>query len=159
FAGLPGQVSHQYPIADHTYDVAVTATDEDGSYSVPAAPQFDAKLPTVTTAVVAQLYLDVLGRSADLGGLTNYVQQINAGASLDSVIRGLISSPEYKAHVVNDLYVKYLGRTADDSGLASGVAFLSGGGDPRELAARLIASDVFFQKAGGTNEAYLRALY
>jgi len=157
--GFPAVITHQYPVVTAAYQVAISVNEADGTFQVPVDPQFDAMIPDATSAVVAKLYLDVLGRSADVAGLTNFVNAVNAGVSLDTIIRGLISSPEYKTHVINDLYLKYLGRPVDDNGLQSGLAFLNAGGDPRELAARLVASDEFLLKSGGTNEGFLHGLY
>jgi hypothetical protein len=157
--GLPSTVTHQYANLDKTYEVTFSATDADGTFPLPTPLTYTAVLPTPTEAVVGQLYMDVLGRSADVAGLQNFSAQIEAGVSVATVVQALQSSAEYQTNVVNDLYVKYLGRQADPKGLADGVSFLQNGGDPRVLAANLIASQEFYTNAGGTDEGFLRALY
>src|SRR5262249_5465036 len=70
-AGPPTTYTHQYPILDHAYTVAISVNEADGTFQVPVDPQFDAVIPDPTSAVVAKLYVDVLGRTADVGGLMN----------------------------------------------------------------------------------------
>ncbi|HEV8060351.1 MAG TPA: DUF4214 domain-containing protein, partial [Gemmataceae bacterium] len=50
-------------------------------------------------------------------------------------------------------------RPADPGGLQQWVSFLDGGGTVEALSANLIGSPEYFQKAGGTNDAFLTALY
>src|SRR5262249_51396353 len=153
FTGLLSQYTHQYPLADSRYQIQVTVTDEDGSYT--ATTTVDAELATMEEAIVAQLFQDLLGRNADPSGLANWSAMLRAGVPLEQVVRGIVGSPEYRAHVVNQLYQEYLRRDADPSGLANGLTILANGG-PDALAAMLLGSAEFFNRfGGGTNLGFL----
>jgi hypothetical protein len=135
----------------------VSVTDEDGTYS--AAPvQTQAVLATSQQATVAELYVDLLGRSVDQSGLQTYSAMLSSGTPIRDVITAIVSSPEFQQKAVNDLYLKYLGRTADPSGLASSVALYQSGGQEAVIA-NLVGSDEFYAKAGGTNDSFLAVLY
>lgn len=159
FAAARGTFAHQYAVADRTYQITVTATDEDGDFVLPGGVQLDAELPTQQQSVVAELYLDLLGRSADAGGLTEFSGALAAGVPISVVVNAMVNSNEYRAKVVNDLYRKYLGRDADAGGLAGYVQFLAAGGTVNQIAASILGSAEFFDKAGGTNEGFVNALY
>jgi hypothetical protein len=109
---------------------------------------------------VAQAYLDLLGRPADPGGLTLFVNFLNAGGTRQAVSAAIESSGEYRNDVVNALYQKYLHRPADPMGLAAFSNFLATGGTDEQVAAILIGSPEYFQnRGGGTNDGFLNALY
>ena len=76
---------------------------------------------------IGDLYRQYLGRSPDPGGLTNYVNLLNSGRSLDQIARDLQQSPEGRAYAsrnapgraqqIGDMYRQYLGRNPDQGGL------------------------------------------
>jgi hypothetical protein len=126
-------------------------------------PSRTPSLPANATAgerYVAQIFLDLLGRNPSQSDLTTL------GASID---QGLIShlqfvlaveqSPEYLTRLVNQDYLSILGRTADPSGLSSSVQFLATGGSNQALRAILYGSSEYFQAVGGTNNAFLSAVF
>ena len=47
---------------------------------------------------ISLLYFDMLQRDPDAGGFSNWVEVLNSGASLTSVIDGFLNSPEYRAN-------------------------------------------------------------
>ncbi len=160
FGGTGGSFTHQYALADRTYQIQVTATDEDGDFVLPGGVALDAELPTVQQSVVAELYLDLLGRSADAGGLAGFSGALASGAlSVQQIVNAMVNSNEYREKLVNDLYVKYLGRNADAGGLAGYVQLLAAGGTVNQIASSILGSQEFFDKAGGTNEGFINALY
>ncbi|HJZ56966.1 MAG TPA: DUF4214 domain-containing protein, partial [Gemmataceae bacterium] len=162
-AGFPTALAHHYALADSLYTITVSVTDEDGTFTGLNAVTADAELASQSQAFVAQLYLDLLHRDADAGGLANFTAMLDQGASPDLVVQSLLASPEYKTAVVNELYLRYLGRPVDPAGLQNALPFLNvgvfGGGGEVALAAMLLNSQEFFTRAGGTNEGFLRAVY
>ncbi|MBM3982320.1 MAG: DUF4214 domain-containing protein [Planctomycetes bacterium] len=153
-----GEFTHQYPLADRTYDIQVTATDEDGAFALPGGVEIDAELPPAE-AVVAELYLDLLGRDADPTGLAGFSAALAAGMPMQQLVTAFVNSAEYKAKVVNDLYLKYLGRAADPVGLQAFVGVLNAGGSANTVAAAILSSEEFFAKSGGTTAGFVSALY
>jgi hypothetical protein len=158
FSGAPGEYTHHYAVVNGTYAVDVSVTDQNGTFSTTSGAVVTAALPP-KQQVVAALYLDILGRSADPTGLAEFSQLIVSGVPVNDVIDAMMASNEYQTKVVNDLYMKYLGRPVDSSGLTSALGFLESGGQVEVLAAHIIASPEFYNKAGGTDEGFLKALY
>ncbi len=78
-----------------------------------------------TTAEVASLYQDILGRPATADGLQYWAQTANAGASLPSLIQAFVSSSEFTAAnpdattAINSLYQNMLGHAPDAATLQS----------------------------------------
>lgn len=75
---------------------------------------------------IRDLYVDVLGRTADDGGLANWLKAVRGGYRLEDVASGFFGSAEYFRSVgqsdetfVQSLYQEVLGRPAEPSGLAS----------------------------------------
>src|SRR5262249_36091180 len=109
---------------------------------------------------VGQLYLDLLSRQPDAGGLANWVALLNQGMSRAQVARAIEQSLEARTDQVEVLYQQFLHRSADPSGLNTFVTFLGAGGTMQELETILTSSPEYFQVRGGsTNNGCLTALY
>src|SRR5262249_38482775 len=126
-AGFPTALAHHYPLADSLYTITVSVTDENGTFAALNAVTADAELASQSQAFVAQLYLDLLHRDADAGGLANFTAMLDQGASPDMVVQSILASPEYKTAVVNELYLRYLGRPVDPAGLQNALPFFNVG--------------------------------
>jgi hypothetical protein len=115
--------------------------------------------PTVGSAsrYVHALYMDLLGRLADLKGTGYLVQRFQAGASRASMVATLTATAEYRRAVVDGFYRDYLGRPADAAGLTIWSPWVTG--LRTEVQAKLLASDEYFGKAGGTNDGFIDAVY
>ncbi len=84
---------------------------------------------------------------------------LNSGTDREDVVDGILDSAEGRRAQVNDLYVRFLGRQADAAGLAGWSEFLRNN-DNIELAARIIASNEYYQtRGGGTDAGFLNAVY
>ncbi len=72
--------------------------------------------------IVNSMYLQYLGRAADSAGQAYWVSQIQAGASLESIQAGFISSAEFissnNSDYIQGLYRTFLGRTGSATELA-----------------------------------------
>jgi subtilisin-like proprotein convertase family protein len=111
-------------------------------------------------AYVAQLYLDLLHRPADPGGLQHWSSLIDAGVSRASVVLGIEGSFEYRSDVVDALYVQLLHRHADPVGLPLFANALGQGASVEAVEATLIGSPEYFNtRGGGTNGGFLSAVY
>ena len=117
-------------------------------------------VPPSNQAFLTQAYLDLLHRMPDPSGLAAFTAALNAGSTRFDVVMGIEASPEYRTLVVENLYEQYLGRAADPSGLSTGLAILNAGGTDEDVATFLTASPEYFQnRAGGSNDGFLNALY
>jgi uncharacterized delta-60 repeat protein len=93
---------------------------------------------------VEQVYLDVLGRVADSGGLTFWSGILDQGlASRTQVAAAIESSHEAHTLVVQALYRRLLLRPADPSGQATWTSFLDQGGTVENLTAIFLGSDEY----------------
>jgi hypothetical protein len=118
-----------------------------------------AQCPTVGSAsrYVHALYMDLLGRLADAAGTGFLVQRVQAGASRVSLVKTLTATAEYRRAAVDELYRDYLGRPADSLGLAVWSPWVTG--LRTEVQAKLLASDEYYGKAGGTDDGFIDAVY
>lgn len=83
--------------------------------------------PDATTAFVVQLYGQLLDRTPDAAGLTNWVQKLNHGVSRQQVARAIWESVEHRGLQVDSFYQTYLNRQADPAGRQGWVsAFVAG---------------------------------
>jgi hypothetical protein len=80
---------------------------------------------------VNALYLRLLGRTADSGGLTADVNYLVGGGSMEQIITNIATSPEFNgitatnANFVESLFVELLGRTAGPSEVSGWLAQLA----------------------------------
>jgi hypothetical protein len=109
---------------------------------------------------VSTVYLDLLERPADSGGLASWTGLLDSGAETrQQVALGIESSQEYHDLVVNELYGEYLQRAADPTGLAAWSAFLAGGGTEDQLRAVLLGSAEYFTDSGSTASGFVASVY
>ena len=78
---------------------------------------FRARSSADVTTFVSNLYIDLLGRSIDGGGLTYWSGLVSSGQlSRSGYALGLADSPEYAQLLVNTVYNLVLGRDAETTG-------------------------------------------
>src|SRR5262249_42422111 len=76
---------------------------------------------------VQALYRPVLGREADAGGLSAWVQFLKGGGSRAQLVRAFWESAEHRGLQVDQFYATHLRRPADAAGRAHWVAALRAG--------------------------------
>ncbi|MGH7137805.1 MAG: DUF4214 domain-containing protein, partial [Pirellulales bacterium] len=123
------------------------------------------QITSYEATVVTKLYNQVLGRSPDLGGLENWVNQIQQGQPYGIVAQGIFDSPERLDPIIQGYYQQFLGRPADADGLAYWYGVWVKNGGPEPVVAGMIGSPEFFAMAGqanptlSANAAWVTALY
>ncbi|MCU0273058.1 MAG: DUF4214 domain-containing protein [Acidimicrobiales bacterium] len=132
--------------------------------SVTAGVAFETTLATFTDAepgtlpgdagYVGLLYQDLLGRPLDT---TWWTDQLATGTSRRQVADTLVRSEEWRARVVLEWWLRYLGRPPDAP--AAWSAALAGGWSVEDLRTTLIASPEYRTRVGGTNAAFVEALF
>jgi uncharacterized delta-60 repeat protein len=109
---------------------------------------------------VSQVYQDLLKRVADAAGFNYFTTILDQGlATRSQVTLAILGSTEYRARVVCDAYRRFLGRDADPDGLNTFVNLLASGGTLEQVEAVLLGSPEYLNRVGGTNDAFLTALY
>ncbi len=63
------------------------------------------------------LYLDLLNREPDIGGLNYWINKLTSGTSSTSIADSFLKSPEYCTITAESLYAKLLDRHSDPGGL------------------------------------------
>ncbi len=131
--------------------------------------EFQAKYGSVNNAqFVTLLYHNVLHRAPDAGGLGLWVNQLNSGASRESIVTGFSESVEFaKAsdgewHVgeIYRLYSATLDRQPDDVGFVGWVGGLDNGLGILDVAAGFVGSTEFVTKYGALdNTGFVTLLY
>jgi hypothetical protein len=91
--------------------------------------------------------------------LRRLVDALRAGATRRSVVVRFAESDEYLARLVDGYYLATLGRAGDPVGKAHWLAQLRSGRTPARVAAGFYASTEYYQRAGGTDRAWLTDLY
>jgi hypothetical protein len=111
------------------------------------------------SAVVKQMYLDLLGRPADTGGLGYYVGLLSQGYSAQFVAQLITTTVEFRKDVVDRTFRTYLGRPADPGALGYYGGLLAQGYTIEQLKIALTSSTEYFNRAGATNPQFVAKLY
>jgi hypothetical protein len=129
--------------------------------SPPAAPKTTASLAEVESfsPYVNQAFEDVFGRPADNAALAYWSGQLASGISPGAFAAALTHSQEYYQRFVQATYEQYFGRAADAAGLSFWTGQLQAGLSDAAFEADLIGSAEFYARSGGTDQAWVDALY
>lgn len=132
--------------------VSVTATDSAGNtseYSVPVA--IKTTLGSGATGFVSSVFLDMLHRLPDNGGLAFFVNQINMGVPHAQVVQAIQNNSEHRWIVVTDLYSRLLNRAPDPLGLLGFSNLLAQGKTVEQIEVTMIGSAEYYQNRGSGN--------
>jgi hypothetical protein len=139
---------------------AVTATySGDGNFVGSGTGTLQQFVGTPNERYINAIYMSVLHRPADGGGLAAWTAMLNQGTPRATVVTGIMSSPEYRMVQVQGLYQAILGRAADAAGLNLFVGYLQSGWTVQQVEASLLGSGEFYTRAGGTDKGFVDALY
>lgn len=108
---------------------------------------------------VKKVYQDLFKRAPDEAGLRNWTVALLNGTPRVAVANSITSSTEYRSRLINASYQRFLGRPADAAGLQNWLKAMRGGYTVQQMEAGFIASQEYFNKAGGTNSGWVRKLY
>jgi hypothetical protein len=110
-------------------------------------------------AFVDQVFMDLLGRSADPNAMNLFVEQLDRGAmSRMDFARLMMSSPEYRTKLVQGWFHQFLGRDADPEALSFFQGALDDGASNGILIGLLVSSDEYFEVRAGGDEQILIGL-
>jgi len=149
------EAADQAGVSAPSNTVSVTAT----SMTTPPPPSGTCSSYPTTAAYVCALYVDLLGRAPDPGGLNIFVGQLASGASPLQVAEDVVNSPEYRADYIENDYEAFLGRSVDPGGLSTWLSAFQVGATDEQIDAAILGSNEFFTDAGGTNSGFIDAVY
>src|SRR5262249_24812198 len=108
-----------------------------------AGPQGDLM---AQTAFVNALYMDVLGRPADVAGVNYWVGLLQAGYTRAQGAQGIWAWPEHRGVQVDPRYRQLLHRPADPAGVAYWGGLLLGGQSDEQVAAGILSSPEYARR-------------
>jgi hypothetical protein len=108
---------------------------------------------------IAAAYEDALGRPVDAASLTAWSFAFDHGVSRSNLTLALTHSAEYYHQVIDAAYERYLGRAPDAQGLANWTVMLQAGLSDEQLEAGFIGSKEYYQHSGGSDKAWVDAMY
>jgi hypothetical protein len=158
--GNPSSAIHTYAMEHRSYTISAQASETDGTFPAGNTLTVNMAFATANENYIAQVYVDLLGRPVDLGGLQSWTGHLQAGDSRDQVVLWITQSLEYRTLRVEQLYQTYLGRPADPQGLRDDIIALGAGVTTDQLKANILGSDEFFSmRASGSMTGFFSALY
>ncbi len=107
---------------------------------------------------VDAMYQLFLGRSASVAERVEWADDVEAG-NRRALTDELSTSREWAGVVIDGIYESALGRGADDAGLSFWIGEISAGVRIEVIGAQFYGSPEYFDRVGGTNEAFVRSLY
>jgi hypothetical protein len=109
---------------------------------------------------LAKLYEDVLKRPVDPAAINVFVPQLNSGTPPAKVALAVLQSVEYRTMLLQGFYSMFLHRPGSPGEIAAGLGMLGGGASDEDVEAALLGSSEYFgNRAGGTNDGFLQALF
>jgi hypothetical protein len=125
-----------------------------------AASQAFAATLTPNQAYVNLAYHDLLGRDPTAAELNTPAGQLDSNSiTRTGFAGGMTSLPEFLGDQVKDYYQNFLNRSADTPGLSGYVTLLQSGATFEQVQGNILSSAEYFTLTGGTNSAFLDALY
>ncbi|MCC6417524.1 MAG: proprotein convertase P-domain-containing protein [Gemmataceae bacterium] len=138
-----------------TATVTVVAQDPDGTVSDPI---------TFTIAIqgtnfrgiplecfIHRVYIDLLGRAPDAGGLAFWTGLFENGLSRYEMVRSVLNSPEYRTRFIREQFRVLLRRTADANAINVYMNLFAQGFSPDYLKAQILGSREFIAQHGNGN--------
>src|SRR5262249_60439679 len=106
--GNPHTVQHTFPVAERTFTISATATDNTGTFPTNTVAA-TAQLATASERYVARAHLDLFGTSIDQTHLWLFSGALNLGTlTRTNVIASMLQADPAGSQmkVVNDLYLR-----------------------------------------------------
>jgi hypothetical protein len=108
---------------------------------------------------VTGLYYDVLHRSPSPAELAAWTGVLSAGHTRGELATGFVTSGEYRFDLIRHYYNALLGREPEATATATWLHAMTRGMSEQSLLLNIVVSDEYFQRNGGTNVAWVTALY
>lgn len=108
---------------------------------------------------VDAVYQDALGRPAEQSGLDFYTAELAAGSTRTQVALKILSSREAHEYTVKQVFEEILDRPIDPGAVDYYADLLDAGESLDDVKSLLLGSPEYYNKVGGTNDAFLEALY
>jgi hypothetical protein len=132
----------------------------DGHFPKTTSADFIQRVGSDSERFVDQVYRDLLKRPADAGGLFSWTAALTQGHNRIEVAQAIANSDEYRARLIKQMFVTYLHRQGSDTEVHNVLVFWDEGNTITSVRAAFVSSGEYFQeRAGGTINGFLDALY
>ncbi|MGC5169232.1 DUF4214 domain-containing protein [Microbacterium sp. DT81.1] len=117
-------------------------------------------VPRSVDAFVRAVYVDLLGRDGAAEERVGWGQAIALGAPPTQVAQGFVNSDEFRILKITEAYREVLGREPDEGGMTAWLNGMRAGIlSPDDAYRGLLRSDEYYTRTGGTDPAFVAALY
>src|SRR3954452_24253315 len=108
---------------------------------------------------INQLYIDLLGRTADGIALSTFNALIAGDGTRSDVATAVLTSAEYRQKLLTDFYTTFLHRPISPAEVSFWMPAFGAGMTDEQVEAQITASPEYFALAGSTNAAWINRIY
>jgi hypothetical protein len=108
---------------------------------------------------INQIYIDLLGRTADAAGLSSLGGLLTGGATRSNVAFTVLTSTEYRQRLLTSFYSTFLHRTPSAPELNFWMPAFAANLSDEQIEAQFLASPEYFALAGGTNAGWVTNVF
>jgi hypothetical protein len=108
---------------------------------------------------INQLYIDLLGRSADAAALTTFNGLLAGGGTRSDVAAAVLASAEYRQRLLTDFYSTFLHRPILPAEVSFWMPAFGAGMTDEQIEAQITASSEYFVLAGSTNAGWISRMF
>ncbi len=108
---------------------------------------------------VNQIFIDLLGRTADAGSLSSYSTLLGGGTPRTTVALSVLTSDEYRNRLMTSFYATFLHRTPSAPELSFWLPAFAANLSDEQIEAQLVASPEYFALSGGTNAGWITRIF
>jgi hypothetical protein len=108
---------------------------------------------------INQLYIDLLGRTADSAALSSLNALLTGGATRNSVATVVLTSAEYRQRLLTDFYSTFLHRPIFPAEVSFWAPAFASGMTDEQIEAQILASPEYFALGGSSNSSWINRVY
>jgi hypothetical protein len=108
---------------------------------------------------VNQIYIDLLGRTADAASVSAYSALLTGGTPRATVALSVLTSAEYRNRLMTSFYATFLHRTPSAAELSFWLPAFAANLSDEQIEAQIVASPEYFALSGGTNAGWITRIF
>jgi hypothetical protein len=108
---------------------------------------------------VNQIYIDLLGRTADAASISGFTALLTGGTPRTTVALSVLTSAEYRNRLMTSFYATFLHRTPSAAELSFWLPAFAANLSDEQIEAQLVASPEYFALSGGTNAGWINRIF
>lgn len=108
---------------------------------------------------VNQIYIDLLGRTADAASVSAFSALLISGTPRTTVALSVLTSVEYRNRLMTSFYATFLHRTPATAELSFWLPAFAANLSDEQIEAQIVASPEYFALSGGTNAGWINRIF